>query len=283
MPRLKVVLSVLFVLLVAFFVARGCVHRRTATLPEVPKKVLKKKVVKASRPLTQPAVAPAPGAARMAIILDDWGRNEGLVADAVAVGRPLTLSVLPKLPYSARIADEAYAAGLGVMLHMPMQPKNLSAGLEPQTILTTTPEPEIARYLDEALASVPHVEGVNNHMGSAATSDERVMRTVLKYLKARGLYFIDSNTISSTVGPRVANETGIRFARRQVFLDNDVSLDAVKTQLRRAARIALTKGRVIAIGHDKKVTLRAIREMVPEIEKAGVKLVLSRDLLEKKA
>ncbi len=216
----------------------------------------------------------------MAIILDDWGRNFSLVSDAVAIKEPLTLSVLPNLIYSKKIAEEAHNRGLGVMLHMPMQPLNKSQSLERQTILTATPDTQIIRYLDEALLSVPHAEGVNNHMGSAATSDLRVMRTVLNYLKKRKLYFVDSDVIASTVGPRVAAETSVSFTKRDVFIDNEMNLDAIKKELTKAKTIALGHGSVVVIGHDKRLTLQAIREMAPEFKKEGIKFVLVKDLIE---
>jgi len=220
-----------------------------------------------------------PKAAYMAIILDDWGNNYSLVKEVLAVKRPMTLAVLPNLPFSKKIADEAHKNHLGVMLHMPMQPMNTRQPLEPHTILTTTPDAEINELLSKALASVPHVEGMNNHMGSAATSDLRVMRSVLKYLKAKGLFFIDSNVIPQTVGPRAAREAGIPFAMRDVFIDNESTVDAVKQKLLEAKNIALRKGQVVVIGHDKKQTLQAIKEIVPSLEKEGVRLVLVKELV----
>ncbi len=220
-----------------------------------------------------------PKAAYMAIILDDWGNNYSLVKEVLAVKRPMTLAVLPNLPFSKKIADEAHRNHLGVMLHMPMQPMNTLHPLEPHTILTTTPDAEINELLSKALASVPHVEGMNNHMGSAATSDLRVMRSVLKYLKAKGLFFIDSNVIPQTVGPRAAREAGIPFAMRDVFIDNESTVDAVKQKLLEAKNIALRKGQVVVIGHDKKQTLQAIKEIVPSLEKEGVRLVLVKELV----
>ena len=176
--NLKIFLSAIFVLTVAFFVARGCWHgpsfHPTPKAKQV-KTVLKKK----AKPAAQKTVSGAPAHPQMAIILDDWGLNLALVKDAEAIERPLTLSVLPHLTHSREIADEAASHGLGIMLHMPMQPKSLRQPLEPRTILTTTPDAQILDYLDKALESVPHVDGVNNHQGSAATSDERVMKTVL--------------------------------------------------------------------------------------------------------
>jgi len=236
--------------------------------------------VKVAVKTKKPAPKPPQTTAKMAIILDDWGLNASLVDDAVAVHRPLTLSVLPRLRHSQDIAERAHALGLGVMLHMPMQAKSLKAASEPHTILTTSSDAQILRYLDEALESVPYAEGVNNHQGSAATSDRRVMHTVLSHLKQKGLFFVDSQVISTSVGQKVADEIGIRFARRQVFLDNTATVEAVKKQLDLAVKTALDRGSVVVIGHDKKPTLQAIREKVPDIEKSGVKIVSIKELLQ---
>ena len=284
MKYFKIIASVLFVMLVAFLVARGCWN---VEIKISPKKTTERTVSKKKGPVkkvkTVPSAVPASTRqeqVRMAIILDDWGHNLALVKKAEEIERPVTLSILPNLPHSREIAEEASAHGLGVMLHMPMQPKSLRQPLEPQTILTTTPDAKIVEYLDKALENVPHVEGVNNHQGSAATGDEHVMRTVLGHLKKKGLFFVDSQVIATSVGAAVAKELGVPFAKRDVFIDNTPALEAVQQQLRAAQKIALTHGRVVVIGHDKKVTLEAIRLMVPELEKNGVQLVLAKDLLE---
>ena len=294
MRYFKIAFSIAFVLFVAFLVVRGCSPKkktmvarppvvRTVPKPKPPKKIVVKKT-----PAAPVKAAPAPAktektakrTGRLAIVLDDWGNHYSLVNDAVSIGRPLTLAILPNLPHSRDIAEEAFANGLGVMLHMPMQPQGTGQPLEPQTILTSTPEAEIIRYLDEALASVPHVTGINNHMGSAATSDARVMKTVLAHLKKKKLFFVDSNVIATTQGPVLARQMGLRFTKRDVFLDNELELEAVKTQLREAKNIALSAGSVVAIGHDKKVTLEAIREVAADFEKEGVHFVLVKELLE---
>jgi polysaccharide deacetylase 2 family uncharacterized protein YibQ len=195
------------------------------------------------------------------------------------VHRPLTLAVIPKLAHSREIAEDAHRVGLGVMLHLPMEPVG-DKFMEPNTIRTTTSDADILRTLEAALADIPYVEGVNNHQGSAATCDERVMHTLLSALKKKDLFFVDSRTIAGSVGAKVAKETGVRFGARRVFLDNVVEVDPIKDQLRKAMQLALKNGSVIAIGHDKHATLRAIKEMVSEIEAAGIKLVYARDLVE---
>ena len=288
MKMIKIVLSVLLVLGVSFFVVKGCVHRKPVHRGEisqrqlVTRRVVHKKNISQKEEAVQ-VVTPSqetPEGPRMAIILDDWGNNFALTALAIELHRPITLSILPHLPQSEKIAEEAFTNHLGVMLHMPMQPKNKVKGLEPHTIRLTTSDADIVVFLDRALESVPHAEGVNNHMGSAATSDARVMKTVLSHLLSKGLFFIDSNTAPSSVAPQVAEELKIKFTKRDVFIDNDVDPEAIKKQLEKAKAIALKHGRVVVIGHDKKVTLTVIKEMIPEIEQAGVRFVLAKDLVE---
>lgn len=276
----KIALSVIFVVLVTVLVVRGLFPRRVTreelpvkkTAPAVP---AKKKV---SAPHKSIAVTPLPSGTtpRIAIILDDWGNDYTLLEDAVAIGKPLTLAVLPRLKHSRKIARDAHAAGLGVMLHMPMQSKG-GLNAEPHTILTTSPDIEILNYLEEGIDAVPYLEGVNNHQGSAATSDERVMRVVLGRLKKKNLFFIDSRVVATSVAAAVAEELGVRHATRDVFIDNVAEVSVVKEQLRKAKIIALKHGQVVVIGHDKRVTLQAIKEMVPEFEEAGIKFVLARD------
>lgn len=235
-----------------------------------------------SVPATPRAERPAVkrvGPAKLAIVLDDWGNDKRLLRDLLAIKRPMTVAILPHLEHSTAIAREARAAGLGTMLHLPMQAKSKGAPQEPDTILTTSTDAEIRRTIDRALADVPGVEGVNNHQGSAATSDERVMRSVLKHLKEKKLFFIDSFVIASTVAADVAAEMGVPHDKRDVFIDNVNEVEAVKTQLRKAVEEALRSGEAVAIGHDRRVTLRAIAELVDEIEAQGVRLVYARDLV----
>ncbi len=275
MKKLKIVLSILFVAVLGFFVARSFIHPHRPALQVFPQisPAPAKKVV------ARPATPPVPAEFRMAIILDDWGENFSLTRQAIDIGRPLTLSVLPYLKYSKKIAEVAHENHLGVMLHMPMEPKKARERMEPQTILTTTPDADVVRYLDEALAGVPYAEGVNNHTGSKATCDRRVMKLVLGRLKELRLFFVDSFVTAESVGPEIAEETGIGFAKRNVFIDNKSQKDAILEELERAKKLAIKNGQVIVIGHDKKATLAAIKEAVPELEKAGVRLVFVKELI----
>ncbi len=265
MRNFKIFLSILFVVVVSFFVIRGCGPKKKPFVPTPP---VKKTVVQ-KKPL-----------AKMAIILDDWGNSESLLDDAIAIARPLTLAVLPNLPHSRSIAEKASAAGLGVMLHMPMQPEGKNAVLEPHTIRAESSEKEVLKFLEEGFASVGLARGMNNHQGSKTTSDSRVMKIVMTYLKEKNLFFVDSSVTPQSVAAKIARQTGVPTTKRDVFIDNENNLNKIKLQLWAAKKIALKRGRVVVIGHDRPLTLRALRQILPEIEQSGIRLVLVQELLE---
>jgi len=230
-------------------------------------------------PLLPPTGSPAPvGRARLALIVDDCGQWLHIEQGYIALPIPLTMAILPEVRYTTRIADEAHAAGKGVMLHLPMQP---IAALDPGpgkivvSMNDETIEAQTARDID----AVPYAEGANNHEGSRATSDPRVMAAVMRVFKRRGLFFIDSRTIATTVAQRTAQEYGVPNAARDVFLDDRNTVPAVEAQLRLAAHIALERGSAIAIGHPRPATLAAVRALYPQLQREGITFVLARSLV----
>ncbi len=232
----------------------------------------------AQQPQTAATPAPHGGAPRLAIIIDDCGQWPDTERGFIALPAALTLSVLPHVRYGAQIARDADAAGKGVMLHLPMEPRS-GADPGPGRITTAMDDGAIAAQVRDDLAAVPLATGVNNHEGSRATADDRVMRDVAAVLAQHHVFFIDSRTGSDTVAERDASAAGVPTARRDVFLDDVANVDATEAQLRRAAEIAKTSGSAIAIGHPRPTTLIAVRTLLPELERDGIVFVLARDLV----
>lgn len=220
----------------------------------------------------------APGAPRLAIIIDDCGQWPAVENAFVALPYPLTLSVLPHVRYGTAIARAAQAAGKGVMLHLPME--TLSGRYPgPGAVTTAMDDDTIENLVASDLADVPLARGVNNHEGSRATADTRVMNAVASVIAQNGGFFIDSRTNAKTVAESVAREHGIRAARRNVFLDDVDDVAAVEMQLRLAAQMAHDNGSAIAIGHPRQATLDAVRALAPEIQAGGITFVLASDLV----
>jgi len=247
-------------------------HRPAQTIypPKPPENRLGESLAKLGKMPFPPIFRPEKPQA--AIILDDFGYNINNLERARELYLPVTISVLPNLKASRQTADLARAAGFEVMLHLPMSPRK-SVRLEKKTISSEMSADEIKQQIENDLSSIGPVSGVNNHMGSLATADPVLMKEVLSNLKGRNLFFVDSVTGPNSVVFKTARELGIDAARRDVFLDNENDPEYIKGQIRKLIQKALKNGRAIGIGHDRPGTITAIKEMLPEFEKAGVSLV----------
>jgi polysaccharide deacetylase 2 family uncharacterized protein YibQ len=211
--------------------------------------------------------------AQVAVIFDDAGGSLQDLNEIIAIGRPVTVAVLPGLRYSKEVALRARSRNLEVILHLPLEAEELSRRLGPGGISTTMSDEEIAAVVSADLAAVPGATGVNNHMGSRATTDLRVMRSVLQVVKDRGLIFVDSMTSTRSVAGSLAGEMGIPTARRHVFIDNENEPEAIRTQLRRLMSLALGRGSAVGIGHSQRLTPKILAEMLPEFDRMGIELV----------
>lgn len=231
-------------------------------------------------PLPSPSVTPLenPNGARVAIIIDDCGQWIATERGYLALPIPLTLSVLPHVPYTGQIAQEAADAGKGIMLHLPMEPLS-HAYPGPGEIKTAMSDDAIVKQTEDDVAQVPLAKGVNNHEGSDASADERVMKDVMAVVKAHDLFFIDSRTNAKSVGTQEAAEAGVPNAALDVFLDNTANLAYTESMLQRAVDVAKQNGSAIAIGHPKPSTLEALRLMYPKMESEGVRFVLASELV----
>jgi polysaccharide deacetylase 2 family uncharacterized protein YibQ len=226
-------------------------------------------------PTKTPKRVPSPGArGRLAIMLDDAGQNTDLLAVAVGLDRRVAVAVLPFLPDSSRVAAEMHRAGHEVWLHLPMEPQGYPENDPgPGTVFVEMSDDEIRTTVHAALNNVPHVIGVNNHMGSRATADLRTMTWVMQELKAREMAFIDSRTTRHTVAEDAARAQGVKTNRRHVFLDNERSPKAIRRQLAEAITRCRLDGEAIAIGHFDSVTVGVLQEELPLLADRGADLV----------
>lgn len=221
---------------------------------------------------------PSPRAPRLAIIVDDLGYDRAAARKVLALPFHVTVSVIPHLPFSTEVAEEAFHRGDEVMLHLPMQSVPSAARQEKIELRVGMDARQVRSALAGMLETVPHAVGANNHEGSLATADPALMNELMPDLRARGLFFIDSRTTAATVAYSTAERAGVRAASRKVFLDDTVSIDAVRAQIELAARDARRNGSAIAIGHPHPATIAALAQTVPGLEKNGIRLVFASDL-----
>lgn len=210
---------------------------------------------------------------KVAIIIDDLGYDKKIADKLSQLDGGITFSILPHSPYKESIANLAHKTGIETMLHLPMEPfeyPDVNPG--PGTLLTTMSPDQLIRQLEHNLASVPHIKGVNNHMGSKMTAKSSQLYQIFSILKKRNLFFIDSRTSSETLCKPSARLFQIPFAQRDIFIDHFQDPNFIRKQIKELIRIAQHNGQAVGIGHPHNLTYEILREMMPELQK-NVKLV----------
>jgi uncharacterized protein len=235
-----------------------------------------------ARPTSEAAAAPLPkatpkGRGDIVLIIDDLGFEGQPLDRLMALDPNINASILPNGTRTAEFAKKLHARGFEILCHLPMEPRGGEAPGR-NAILTSMSDAEITRLTRANIDAVPHARGVNNHMGSRATSDRRVMTSVLRAMPEK-LYFIDSRTAAGSVAEDVARELNVRTAARHVFLDDVASESAVRKQVRELADAARKRGVAIGIGHPYPVTLRVLAEELPELRAQGFRLVRASEVV----
>jgi len=223
-----------------------------------------------------------PAAPVVALCIDDFGYfHNALVRDFLALDVPITISVIPGLKYSERISREAVEAGKDVICHLPMEAEKGSkdAGEIP-LIRVSMSAREIEKALEAALATTPGVVGMNNHMGSKATADRKVMEAVLRFCKARNLYFFDSMTTPHSVVRRVARELGVPIVSNDLFIDGGEG--ETRDNMKKLLSVAARRGAAIGIVHVKPPTLPDLRWMIDEAQSQGIQFVTISEMINRK-
>lgn len=212
---------------------------------------------------------------QVAIVIDDIGPDyQNSMAAIRDLPKGITFSVLPYAERLQTLVERAKAGGHELLLHMPMEPVDMAHNNPgPQALtLDLTPE-QIRLRVQAALSSFDGYVGLNNHMGSRFTADMPAMRIVMGELAQRDLIFFDSRTTPQSVGIELATRLSMKFAGRDVFLDNEIDPDVIAVQLSTLERLAKVQGHATAIGHPHPATLAALKEWLPKAQADGIELV----------
>lgn len=218
--------------------------------------------------------------ARLAIIIDDMGKDLISAKRLAGISLPVTFSIIPGLKHDREVGAFAHSRGVEVIVHVPMEPKGWpQRRLEENGLLLGMEDSTIRERMADYFERIPGASGVNNHMGSAFTEDQDKMKIVLESIKKNNMFFIDSMTSDSTVGFRLAREMGMKTARRNVFLDNSQDGSAIRRQLYLAVRQAKKNGSAIAICHPYEATISTLEKELPRMGQQGVSLVFVSQLV----
>lgn len=216
---------------------------------------------------------------KVVFVIDDVGYHDRLERLLFSVPMPLTLAIMPQLEFSTHFSREGKKRGYEIILHQPMEPETQYGEPDPGMITTWMSKDQVQRMLKLDLSTVPDAEGINNHMGSKATQNAKMMRWVLEVLKDRKLFFLDSMTTNLSVGWVTAQSMDLPHLKRNVFLDNEDNTRYIENQVWQLIEQAKVHGYAIGIGHYRQTTLDVLKRLAPKIKKQGVEIVNLKEIL----
>jgi len=197
---------------------------------------------------------------------------------AISLPGPITYAVLPYGPHSRQLAEAAHRQGKEIMLHMPMDNDNLKP-LGPGGLTVQLSRSAFMERLEQAIRAVPHISGINNHMGSKLTRNPLRMAWLMALLSQHTLYFVDSRTTAASVAAGMARQQRIPNLERDIFLDHDPSPAAIDQQFKQLIKLAKQHGSAVAIGHPYPTTLDYLEQAIPKLNGLGIRLVTPSGLL----
>lgn len=283
-PNLAVVLLFFIVLIQAFFLFKAYGPKTKHPIrPKTAKSATKipapapNKVIP-SLPTQQPT--PLPKIGKIALIIDDSGYSLKDCDRLAAITVPVTISILPQLPHSNDVAQCAHAQGKEVMLHLPLEPHVFREEYPANYFIKTTmSSSQIIKRLNESIASVPYLSGINNHEGSKATEDSRVMYIIFKEILKRNLFFVDSRVTSQSVCKALAEKLEISFTGRDIFLDNSSQRLEIEKQFNALSQKAKLNGTAVAIGHARKTSWVVMTEQIKKLSNEGFEFVTVKEMI----
>lgn len=223
------------------------------------------------------AVTAAAERPRVAVVVDDLGNQWQSGLTAIQVPFIQTIAIMPGLPYTVPLAESTVEAGKTVIVHAPMSNES-DFPLGPLGLNRADGDQQLLANLTMGMDSVPHAEGLSNHMGSRLTRDAEAMGWVMAELRERDWFYLDSVTVSNTQGWRMAEQMGVPWNRRQVFLDHEPTPEFIEQQWQLALRIARQNGSVTVICHPYPETLAFFDSLelsdYPDIDWVSIKDLL---------
>ena len=216
----------------------------------------------------------------IAIIIDDLGYRYAEGQRAATLPGRVACAVIPNTPHGTPMAEMAHARGKEVLLHLPMQSLDPERPVGNEGIALNTTRVGVTEALRNGIRSIPHVAGVNNHMGSLITRHPGHMTWLMKDLQQNNLFFVDSVTTASSVALSMAREQGVRATQRDIFIDSEEATESqIIQRLETLYALARRQGQALGIAHPYPATMTVLERELPRLAQHGLRLVTVQELI----
>jgi len=222
----------------------------------------------------------------VAIIINGFGNGAEGTREFMYMDIPFTAAVLPGGTYTRDEARQLLANGKEVIIHMPMEARNMRNVTLPEiNIMDSNTKAEARAALLKAIDQIPGATGINNHLGARVMENEELLTTILSTAQEHNLYFVDSLTENSSKALEIGENLGIQVYTAEILIDGRRDIRRIERNLRSAGEQAAEEGFAIVVGHVGqevgKTTAQAIQNMYIELSQKGVHFVTMSELIEK--
>lgn len=196
------------------------------------------------------------GRPKLAIIMDDISTN-AQASELKKLSIKVTPSIFPPEKQHPKTAELAKDFSV-YMVHLPLQALNYT-NEKANTLRTGDSKEKISQRIKDIKKDFKGVKYINNHTGSGFTSDFKSTLALLDELKNSEIYFIDSLTTNKSTVLDASKKLGLKYAYRDVFLDNEQNVSKILKMINNAVAVAKKDGVAIAICHPYKSTFEALK------------------------
>ena len=213
------------------------------------------------------------------IVIDDTGNVTDKLPLWTAIDAPLSFSVMPYPPLCQQLAEQLWQSGYVIMMHIPtdnMPPNTfagtgqLATGMDRATVFST---------LASDVAKIPHVTGINNHMGGRGCDQLDLMTYEVEWAKSKGLFVVDSKSSVSSKVTKACLALGLPERNNLVFIDHQNEPDYIRGAMRQLADLARKNGTAIGICHwHRPNTATTVGEMIKTLKAEGIHFAFARDI-----
>lgn len=201
---------------------------------------------------------------KLSLVIDDLGYSLNYGKKAFELAGDHTYAIIPNSVYAKKLSIIGSQHDKELIMHLPMQSSSHHVRHEANTLNVNMSETKLIETTQAFLDNMPHISGINNHMGSYLTQYDYFMRPVMETIFKHNpkLYFLDSLTSAQSTAYRVARISGLNASRRNVFLDHSSAANDIRFQFKTWLKKASQGSPAIAIAHPTKTTLNIIAPLL---------------------
>ena len=143
----------------------------------------------------------------------------------------------------------------------------------PHTLLSQQSDKANIERLRWIMARMAGYVGIVNVEGSRFTTSEDALHPILRELKNRGLFYMNSNPQSGDIPYQLAQEVNLDYLQTNLNIDVIKSAAAIDKSLAQLEKIANKHGTAIGIASALPLSVQRITEWSADLKKRGITLI----------